>query len=174
MASIETDNRTETASKVYSRLFSSMSDGPSVLLLGQNVLRQYCGEDYFLSACKDRFKLEYAEDYDDLMTCGKSNEIMSIWHAISTRIAVPDALEKLTALPWNCVLTSSFHEIVDRALAADWRSVSPVLDDNTFPSDPRSRVKLNLYKLFGCVTRDRDNEQPPSNDEQQMLSLIHI
>lgn len=158
-----------TCANDFSKLFSAMSEGPSVLLLGQDVLSNYGGEDYFLNACKDRFNLEHAENYDDLISnCGESDDLMSVWHAISTRIAVPDAFEKLAALPWNCVLTSAFHEVIDRGLAADWRSVSPVLDDNTIPSDPRSRTKLSVYKLFGCVTRDRRNEQPPFNDEQQM------
>lgn len=153
----------------YEKLFAEMSEGPAVLLMGQDLLRQYGGEDYFLTTCRARFDLESADSYDDLIDrCGDRQSVMAIWHDISSRIAVPDALERLTSLPWNCVLTSSIHDVLDRALAADWRSVTPVLDDNTFPADPRNRVKLSLYKLFGCVTRDESREQPPIDDFQQM------
>ncbi len=153
----------------YSELFSAMAEGPSVLLLGQDLLRVYDGEDYFLTACKARFDLASADSYANLISnCGDSEDLMSIWHNISSHIAVPDAIERLVALPWNCVLTSSIHDVLDRALAADWRLVNPVFNDNTFPSDPRSRIKLNLYKLFGCVTRDVDIEQPPRDELQQL------
>ncbi|QDV11483.1 hypothetical protein CA51_13470 [Rosistilla oblonga] len=153
----------------YEKLFAGMSEGPAVLLMGQDLLRQYGSEDYFLSTCQARFGLESANSYDDLIAnCGEAKSLMPIWHDISSRIAVPDDLEKLTSLPWNCVLTSSIHDVLDRALAADWRSVTPVLDDTTFPSDPRNRVKLSLYKLFGCVTRDESREQPPTDEMEQL------
>lgn len=153
----------------YEQIFAGMSEGPAVLLMGQDLLRQYGKEDYFLTTCQARFGLDSADSYDDLIAnCGDGQSLMATWHEISNRIAVPDALEKLISLPWNCVLTSSIHDVLDRALAADWRSVTPVLDDTTFPSDPRNRIKLSLYKLFGCVTRDESREQPPSDEIQQL------
>ena len=153
----------------YAEFFKQVIADPAVLLLGQDCLRQYGGEDYFLSACQTRFELESADSYDALVdACIDAGDVMGIWHNISTRVAVSDGLETLASLPWNCVLTSSFHDVLDRALAADWRTVTPVLTDQVFPADPRSRTKLNLYKLFGCVTRDVDSEQPPVDFMQRM------
>ena len=70
----------------YSELFAEMSSGPAVLLMGQDVLRQYAGEDLFLSTCQKRFDLDLAENYDDLISgCGDASSVMGIWHDINIR-----------------------------------------------------------------------------------------
>lgn len=168
----------------YDQLFAELFKGPAVLLLGQDILRQYAGEDYFLTTCQARFDLESADSYDDLIShCGDDDSIIGIWHDISNRIAVPELVESLASLPWNCVLTSSIHDVVDRALkVAEWRQVVPVLDETGSPSDPRNRFRLSLFKLFGCVTRDQDTEQPPlsklrklqrNSIANEMLAKLH-
>jgi hypothetical protein len=64
-------------------------------------------------------------------------------------------------LPWNVVVTSCFHEVIDRALATEWRTTDAILTDQRTPANPRSRTVLHVLKLFGCVTSDSDTEQPP-------------
>lgn len=79
------------------------------------------------------------------------------------RIAIPDSLQTILGVPWNAIFTSCIHDVLDRASATDWRLVDPVFSDQRIPVDPRSRTQLHLFRLYGCVTRDIDIEQPPTN-----------
>lgn len=149
-------------------LFRSLSDGPAILFLGQATLREYAGEDLFLATCNTRFNLENGASLGDLLDRWKNEnpaQLGSLLHNISMRIAVPETLESVGRIPWNAVVTSCFHEVVDRAFEADWRTVGPVLDVRS-PAEPRSRQRLNLFKLFGSVVSDRADEQPPWNSLQ--------
>lgn len=170
--------------KQYEQLFSQLGSGPSVLLMGQDLLRRYAGEDYFLTTCQSRFGLSSADDYSDLIAnCSDDETTMAMLHNISSRIAVPESMDLLASLPWNCVLTSSFHDVLDRALgAAEWRQLQPVIDGANSPSDPRNKLRLCLFKLYGCVTREKDSEWPPMTRLQklqrdsiasEMLSDLH-
>jgi hypothetical protein len=141
----------------------SISDGPAVLFLGQNTLLHYAGEDLFLSTCKERFGLAGKVTYKALLERWQKEDpvqLGSILHNISMRIAVPESLESVAALPWNTVLTSCFHDVIERALHAEWRTVGTVLGRQS-PAEPRSRHRLHVFKLFGSVVSDQEDEQPP-------------
>ena len=147
-------------------LFQTIREGPAILMLGQAVLRKYAGEDYFLSACASRFGLSDVRNYNDLlgtMTDRSIDHDIGILHNISMHVAVPEPLMSIAQVSWNAVLTSCFHEVLERAFTADWRRVDSIFSDQRTPSNPRSRTQLHLLKLFGCVTRDQEQEQPPLN-----------
>lgn len=149
-------------------LCQAIVEGPAVLFLGQSILQEYAGKDLFLSTSATRFGLGGEPNLGDLLHRWRdedSAQLSNLLHNISIRIAVPESLQVIGKLPWNAVLTSCFHEIVDRALQADWRTVGPVLDRRS-PAEPRSRQRLNLFKLFGSVESDRAEEQPPWNSLQ--------
>jgi hypothetical protein len=145
------------------QLCSAISEGPAILFLGQEVLHTYAGEDLFLSTCAARFGLPGVGTYKALLTSWQKEDppqLGAILHNISMRLAVPEALETVAQLPWNAVITSCFHDVIERALYAEWRTVGAVLGRQS-PADPRSRQRLHVFKLFGTVVSDKEEEQPP-------------
>lgn len=148
-------------SSAIEELFDKDNEGPMVLFAGQDILRNYDAEDYFLSACKARFGQDELS-YKDIMSgkLGDSDAVSGILHNISTRIAPSDRLQKLARLPWNAVVSGSFHEVLERSMEVPWRSIDVVFNEQRSPGNSRSKIKLHVFKLFGCVTSDRSVEQP--------------
>jgi hypothetical protein len=149
--------------------FQALRAGPAVLFLGQDVLARASTADHFLTAAATKLQSPGIQTYADLLNAAaghKREDLCGSWHRLSCCIAVPDWLDVVAGVAWNTVLTSAFHEVVNRALETEWRQVVPVWNDRYQPDDPRSRRRLHLFKLFGCVSGGRPDEQPPSNFEE--------
>ena len=142
--------------------------GPAVLFLGQGYLGlRSGGNDPYLNAIAEKFSLAPISSYHDLLGNWPSHDrerLFSALHNISQRIAVPDWLETAAKLHWNAVVTSAFDEVLERALRADWRRVEAIWNSTGEPEDPRDRANLHVFKLFGSVTSNRPDEQPPVDD----------
>ena len=153
-------------------LCERLAKGPAVLFLGQGYLGlQNGGNDPYLHAIGEKFALAPVSSYQDLPGRWPSKDrerLFSTLQNISQRIAVPDWLDAAAKVSWNAVITSAFDEVVERALRADWRRVDPIWNSKREPEDPRDRSNLHVFKLFGSVTSNRPDEQPPVDD----VSLI--
>ena len=149
-------------------LCERLAKGPAVLFIGQGYLGlESGGKDAFLDTIASKFDLANVHAYHDLIGRWPFHDrerLFSVLHNINQRIAVPDWLERVAKVPWNAVVTSAFDEVLERALRADWRRVESVWNSKSEPEDSRNRKSLHVFKLFGSVTSNRPDEQPPVDD----------
>ena len=152
------------------RLFNALQAGPAVLFLGQQVLAVEGHTDFFFQELAARLNRPRAADYTELFSGVEPALRKSLdtgLRAVSQLTTPPEWLVQVGELPWNAVVTSAFHEVIERAFASDLRKVVPLLSDDYTPADPLNRHQLHLTKLFGCVTGDKYKERPPLEDTQR-------
>lgn len=152
------------ADELWTELCVSLAKGPSILFLGQSYLRIRGGEDSFLARAVQHFGGGDVTSYSallDRVDTARKREIMAYLHSLSQRLGPPLWLKQLVDCPWNGVVTSAIDSNVSEAFLHPWRQVRPILNDRMKPEFPRSRTPLHIYRLFGSVDRDVEDEMPP-------------
>lgn len=150
---------------------SRLKSGPSFLLLGQDYLRLETSEDLFLAQILRKYGGDEAksESYDSLFdtTASEHPEEACAWMAgRCLHFPIPKPLEIIRDYNWSGVFTSAIDVVIDRAFRKEWRTVQPVLDTLYRPSEPRNKLKLHLWHLYGSVTATDEEGRPPLTLEQ--------
>jgi hypothetical protein len=140
--------------------------GPAILLLGQRILAEYGTQDHFLAAVSEKLERPYEAGYARLpedWAKWPAEALPGFLQGISSRVAVPEGLGVVATAPWNAVLTTSVTEVVDRAFRVGGRTVIAKWNPTTAADDPRSRNRLHVTYLFGCVNGESAGERPPGS-----------
>ncbi len=148
--------------------------GPSYLFIGQSWMKKSTGHDLFLSQAQKKFggQDEWQSGYKNLLKSSANlnpRESIAWLHDRCNFIPLPEQIETISDFAWNGVATSAIDEVLTRALRRPWREVQRITTKSYQPTDPRSRVKLHLWSLFGNVGWN-DSEGWPPLDQFQFVA----
>lgn len=158
---------------------------PCYLFLGQNYLDYGKGYNPLLKGLEKQYNIsvnDFKPNHNMLFEISLKedyNSIMSWLQNRSNKTPMPDWLNEISSIPWNGVFTSSIDTIVEKSLQTHWREIQPIYTNDRYPKDYRSKTKLHLTYLFGCINQDHKNDRPPFNKfefriaEQRAINLFN-
>lgn len=163
------DSRGEIA--MITEFISRLQDGPSLLFLGQNYLKLESGKDAFLNQIIEKYGGREANEntYFDILGTGlidAPEEAIAWMQRRSMYSTPPNQLQVIGGYSWNGIFTSAIDDILERTLRTDWRQIQPVFNEKYIPSDPRSRLRLHIWHIYGGVSSPDLLGYPPLDQEQ--------
>lgn len=141
---------------------------PLVLLAGQGTGSSATANDKLVAMLRERFggsgepsnaKRTFDEVFE--LAIDDKNSAVSWAADKESKLPWPEKLDTVSSLPWAAVYTSSIDTALSRSFRRDWRVVTPILNAELSPSDPRSQTNLHVTYLYGRIDRPVGSDQPP-------------
>ncbi|WP_271812606.1 hypothetical protein [Clostridium beijerinckii] len=155
-------------------LIEKIQNGPRFLFLGQRYRSLNQNVDKFLVAIKKNYfnDLDIKDEeltYELLLklneTVSKSTDLVLGWmQKKCDRIEIPEWLNAISRINWNGIYTTSIDNMIPKVFRNSWREFHPIYNENNYPMDIRSKLRLHGTFLFGSINRVEKNEIPPFDE----------
>ena len=148
---------------------------PSVLLLGQNALASYTGQDPFLYQVNEDRQTEgndIVRVYRDIWRAFPSGLSSAVCRKLTTsrdKIKPQWWLRKIMSQRWNIVYSTGVDGTITHRVGANAEfSLIPV-EATTFKREYISKQQLHVCQLFGHIDADEESDFPPKSLEKTDL-----
>ena len=138
-------------------LYERLARGPAYLLVGQQWLKSRERDDPFLAQALNKFEgpppgnSGYRSLLESKASVHQQEAIEWLQHRCP-HIPIPEAYDVIGSFGWNGVVTSAIDDVLIRAFQKPWREIQRVTTRSYQVTDPRSRTRLHIWFLFGCVS----------------------